>query len=98
MAMTNEEMKEALDLTPSQKKAFSQLEKALAECKKQGIKFIGYGDDQYAVNGKRFVSVRDTSNSPIGDNEISMDDIYSYCYPFSCPFIDIETVIKVKPK
>lgn len=98
MKLTHEEKIQALELTDAQEKAFKKLEKALAECEKTGIKFIGMEEFHYAFNGRNFQSERILElYDELGEDEINFRDVETA--PSICmlePYVNVSVALKVK--
>lgn len=97
MKLTNEEMIKALELTDIQEKAFKKLAKALAECEKTGIKFIGMEEYHYAFNGNNLESDRDYgSRSELLANEVDFRDVDAPSIILLEPYVNVNVALKVK--
>lgn len=98
MKLTSEAKIKALELTDIQEKAFKKLRKALAECDKSGIKFIGMEEFHYAFNGRNFQSDRILElYDELGEDEINFRDVETA--PSICmlePYVNVSVALKVK--
>ena len=98
MKLTNEDKIQALELTHIQEKAFKKLEKALAECEKTGIKFIGMAEFHYALNGNNLESDRDYSfGDELYDDEVDLRDVENApSIVMLEPYVSVSVALKVK--
>lgn len=98
MKLTNEDKIQALELTHIQEKAFKKLEKALAECEKTGIKFIGMEEFHYAFNGNNLESDRDYDfGDELYENEVDFRDVENApSIVMTEPYVNVSVALKVK--
>ena len=92
---TNEEMQEAIELTPEQEKAWRSLERAIKKCKKENIYFYQVLESLGGLNGNNVRTIACDSDMPILYSNKFFDDnrnLNGYLYfPFictSCSFAD----------
>ena len=98
MKLTNEEKIQALELTDIQEKAFKKLQKALTECDKKGIKFIGMEEFHYAFNGNNLESTRDYGlNDNLLEDEVDFRDVENAPSIIMIePYVNVSVALKVK--
>lgn len=88
-----------MQLTSEQDKAYKQLTKALAACKKAGITFIALEDYHYALNGHHVAGERDVSmTEALADDEIYFDNVSMDAPHFEVPQAYASVTIAVKVK
>lgn len=97
MNLTNEEKIKALGLTDVQFKAFKKLSKALSECEKAGIKFIGMEEFHYAFNGYNLESDRDYMfRDELEGDEVDFRDVNAPSISMIEPYVNVSVALKVK--
>ena len=60
--MTQDEIQEAIDLTPDQERAWRRLERAYKACRHEGIELYQVLDSLHGLNGKNIARVHDEGN------------------------------------
>lgn len=98
MKLSSEAKIKALELTDIQEKAFNKLRKALAECGKSGIKFIGMEEFHYAFNGNNLESDRDYIwRDELADDEVDFRDVENApSIVMLEPYVNVSVALKVK--
>ena len=98
MKLTSEAKIKALELTDTQEKAFKKLRKALAECEKSGIKFIGMEEFHYAFNGNNLESDRDYGfGDELHEDEVDFRDVENApSIVMVEPYVNVNVALKVK--
>ena len=98
--MTKEEVQQKIELTPNQKKAFNELEKAVKECRKTNIWFYQVLETLNALNGNNVQSV-ECIDDPANKGIIYEDprNLQYLNYPgieTECSFADDTHIVKLK--
>ena len=88
-------LREKLDLTPEQLKAFNRMKRAFNDCKKLGVHFEQSHESLIALNGENVLSVEE-SNGDFADNEIDIQECsHNYFEIGVNPWIDVTVAITV---
>ena len=75
MALSNDEMIQALTLNETQAKAFAKLEKAYSACVKAGIVFVSFEEFHHAINGSQLVGHDSNLLRDIRENEVELGEV-----------------------